>query len=109
MILVDSPRKYVTKLKSSYWFHVVSTVGSDELHEFAQKLGLSRSWFQSSAEGTASADHYDAHKNRHGRAIALGAALVTTRELAIRNYDRRITRRTHGEAGQPESLAKETR
>ena len=40
----------------------------DELHEFAEKLGLRKSWFQDK-----SIPHYDVSKSVRSKAIELGA------------------------------------
>lgn len=44
----------------------------DELHEFAARIGLRRSWFQTRA-GRPDKDHYDCTRTRRDRAILLGA------------------------------------
>lgn len=58
------------------WAHLVSDESYDELHEFAERLGLQREWFQG--------DHYDIPRDVRDRAIALGAVPVTSRELLTR-------------------------
>jgi uncharacterized protein DUF4031 len=55
---------------------MVSDVGFDELHDFAARLGIPRRRFQG--------DHYDLHPALRARAVALGAAEVTTSELVQR-------------------------
>lgn len=42
----------------------------DELHEFARRLGLRRSWYQG---GKKHFPHYDLTKNKRRQAIELGA------------------------------------
>jgi len=54
--------------------HMMSDTSLKELHDFAQQLGLKRSWFQN-----GSAPHYDLSKTKRREAIALGAT-----ELSIR-------------------------
>ena len=44
----------------------------DELHEFAERLGLRREWFQSKPERPEN-DHYDLGHRGRQRAIELGA------------------------------------
>jgi hypothetical protein len=44
----------------------------EELHEFAQRLGMPRRWFQS-RRGRPEKDHYDLTCARRDRAILLGA------------------------------------
>lgn len=58
------------------WAHLVSDESYDELHEFAARLGLERDWFQG--------DHYDVPTDYRDRAIELGAAPVSSRELVRR-------------------------
>lgn len=52
----------------------------EELHEFARKLGMRRSWFQ---PGRGRHPHYDLVKVRRDKAIALGAKAVSSRELVM--------------------------
>ncbi|MDD5589073.1 MAG: DUF4031 domain-containing protein [Candidatus Nanoarchaeia archaeon] len=56
--------------------HLISNHSREELHEFAKKMGLKRSWFQNHK-----IPHYDLLKNRSQLAIKFGAIVVTTREL----------------------------
>ncbi|MBN7458585.1 DUF4031 domain-containing protein [Mycobacteroides abscessus subsp. abscessus] len=51
------------------WSHLQADT-DDELHEFAERLGLKRSWFQK--PGTAIA-HYDVTDSKRAEAIRLGA------------------------------------
>jgi len=50
--------------------HMISD-NEAELHAFAQKLGLKRSWFHR--------DHYDISQSKKQEALALGAQDVTIR------------------------------
>ena len=90
MILVDGITEYseeVTRgLPSRRWCHMVSDVSEEELHAFAARLGLKRSWFQGRHNG-ASAAHYDLTPSKRALALKLGAGAVTARELVMRNYD----------------------
>ena len=52
----------------------------DELHEFAEQLGLKRAWFQSA--GTI--PHYDLTVYKRRQAVRLGASELTMREMALR-------------------------
>ena len=70
-----------------YWHsrcgHLVSDTSIEELHEFAENLGLRREWFQ-----VKSIPHYDLTGTVYELAIAQGAILVTSREIirrAVRN------------------------
>ena len=58
------------------WAHLVSDTDLDELHRFADQLGLERRWFQG--------DHYDVPAEVRDRALALGAEPVTSHELVRR-------------------------
>lgn len=58
------------------WAHLVSDESYEELHLFAELLGLERRWFQG--------DHYDIAADHRDRAIALGATPVPSRELVRR-------------------------
>jgi Protein of unknown function (DUF4031) len=58
------------------WCHLVSDASLEELHDFAQRLGVPRRAFQG--------DHYDLDEEGRARAIALGAVAVPSRELVTR-------------------------
>jgi hypothetical protein len=72
-ILVDAA---IWPWRGRRWAHLVSDVSLDELHAFAAGLGLQRTWFQG--------DHYDVPADVRDRAIALGAAPVSSAELVRR-------------------------
>ncbi|MEU2438970.1 DUF4031 domain-containing protein [Streptomyces rubradiris] len=55
------------------WSHLVSDVSYDELHAFADRLGLSRRSFDG--------DHYDLPEHRYADAVAAGAVEVGSREV----------------------------
>jgi hypothetical protein len=74
----------------SRWCHLFADT-EDELHEFAQKIGLRRSWYQipkgpggkGRAEPTslkAQMWHYDVTEGRRAAALLAGAVQVTRRE-----------------------------
>lgn len=56
------------KWRGREWSHLVAD-SLDELHTFADKLGLRRSWFQSKTHYP----HYDVTKSVRTRALAMGA------------------------------------
>ncbi|MFE3457377.1 DUF4031 domain-containing protein [Nocardiopsis aegyptia] len=56
--------------------HMVSDLSHEELHAFARGLGVSERAFDR--------DHYDIPAHLHERALALGAELVSGRELVTR-------------------------
>ena len=66
----------------------MSTTSYAELHEFAERAGISRRAFEG--------DHYDIPQERHADVVAAGATLVEGRELlvALRDSGLRIPKRT---------------
>jgi predicted kinase len=76
-ILVDELREYPeAALPFSAWCHMATDGSFDELHAFAERLGLRRAWFQR--------DHYDLPPRGRAAAVALGAEEVSTGELLRR-------------------------
>lgn len=73
MILVDPP---VWPAHGRTWAHLVSDTSFDELHRFAEALGLPRRSFHR--------DHYDLPAARYDDAVAAGATPVTSREVVAR-------------------------
>ncbi|GGM03286.1 hypothetical protein GCM10010129_53390 [Streptomyces fumigatiscleroticus] len=55
------------------WSHLVSDVSFDELHTFAETLGLPRRAFDG--------DHYDTPAHRYADAVAAGAVEISSREV----------------------------
>jgi hypothetical protein len=72
-ILVDEA---TWPFRGDRWAHLVSDVSYDELHEFAQGLGLRRLSFQG--------DHYDVPSVVRADALDKGAMAVSGRELVTR-------------------------
>jgi hypothetical protein len=72
-VLVDDA---VWPWRGRRWAHLVSDESYDELHAFAEQLGLPRHIFQG--------DHYDVPADVRDEAIALGAQAVPARELVRR-------------------------
>ena len=72
-ILVDPA---IWPWRDRLWSHLVSDTCYDELHDFAELLGVPRRAFQG--------DHYDIPADLRDTAIALGAQAVTGRELITR-------------------------
>lgn len=61
--------------------HLVSDASIEELHAFARKLGLLRIWFQDKP----GKPHYDImRESTRSKALALGAVMVTSKELRLR-------------------------
>ncbi len=71
MILVDQA---IWFHRGKRWAHLVSDSSYEELHKFAENLGLARGMFQK--------DHYDVNAELRELAIALGAEPVDFRVLA---------------------------
>ena len=89
MILVDPIRKYDTGPRGwPYWCHMatdnLADSGLEELHAFAQTLGLRREWFQNHPRHP----HYDLPPERRALALEMGAMPVSSKEL-VRRCSRR--------------------
>lgn len=83
-----------------YWHrrcgHLVSDTSIDELHQFAESLGLRREWFQ-----MKSIPHNDLTGVVYDLAIERGAVLVSSREIVLRavrmtEYNFRLEIQTEG-------------
>lgn len=72
-VLVD---RAIWRWRGRLWAHLVSDKSYEELHAFAERLGLRRASFQG--------DHYDIPADVRDRALALGAQPVPARELVQR-------------------------
>ncbi|WPN29891.1 DUF4031 domain-containing protein [Pseudomonas sp. P5_109] len=66
------------KWRGREWSHLVAD-SLDELHAFADRLGLRRSWFQSKTLYP----HYDVTKSVRTRALAMGAHGVDREKIVI--------------------------
>lgn len=64
----------------------------EELHAFAQRIGMRRSWFQTRA-GRPEKDHYDLTCARRDRAILLGAIPEAVEDGTLRRRAQREARR----------------
>lgn len=104
MILVDKIVEYggemlrKQNLHSRFWCHMVSDESADELHAFAAKLGLRRSWSQERPK--SSAHHYDLVPSKRALAVMLGAVEISSRELVMQNYDGFFRRREGASSAQ---------
>jgi len=74
-ILVDEP---IWWFKGRRWCHMVSDTSLDELHRFAEQLGVPPQGFQG--------DHYDIPDEMRLIALEEGAIAVTSRELVTALY-----------------------
>jgi hypothetical protein len=72
-ILIDAPNWWH---REHWWGHMVSDESYDELHDFAERLGVPRRGFER--------DHYDIPEHLHGSALEAGAQLVSSKELVTR-------------------------
>ena len=59
--------------------HLVSDNNLDELHFFAERIGLKRHWFQD-----GKVPHYDLKGVMVQRALVKGAVMVTSRDIVER-------------------------
>jgi hypothetical protein len=76
MIYVDQP---IHPWRGKKWCHLVAD-DIQELHDFAQKLGLKREWFQNHIIQP----HYDITAAKREAAINLGAKPITTKQMSGR-------------------------
>jgi hypothetical protein len=72
MILVDAA---IWRWRDRRWAHLVSDTSHEELHVFAEELGLRREWFQG--------DHYDVPEHVRLAAVERGAVEVEAREIVV--------------------------
>jgi len=71
------------RVVSSRWCHLMSDqIDPTELHEFAERIGLRRSWFQRGkrlgrpGEHDPAGDHYDVTEGKRRAAVAAGAVEI---------------------------------
>ncbi|GAB2753560.1 DUF4031 domain-containing protein [Streptomyces bullii] len=76
------------------WSHVISDVSFDELHAFAEGLGVPRRAFER--------DHYDLPAQRYADAVRAGAVQVSSREV-VRLLHAAGLRRPKGRAQSPDA------
>jgi hypothetical protein len=62
--------------------HLTSDVSAEELHRFAQRLGLRRDWASDVRQPKSSVLHYDLVASKRSLAITRGAVALTRREWA---------------------------
>jgi hypothetical protein len=70
MVYVDEPRTF--SLKFPDYCHIWSDGSDDELHAFADSIGLQRSWFQN-REGF---HHYDLSLRKRKMVLSKGATFM---------------------------------
>lgn len=74
MVYVDTLRTY----KSGKWCHMIAD-SDDELHAFANKIGLKREWWQPKNS------HYDLRPGVRDIAVKFGAKELSIKDLARLN------------------------
>ena len=72
-VLIDEPRWW---FRGRRWSHLVSDSDLEELHAFADRVGIPRRGFQG--------DHYDVPEDHRDEMLEAGAVLVESRELVRR-------------------------
>jgi hypothetical protein len=72
-VLIDEPRWW---FDGRTWSHLVSDHSLDELHAFAESLGIPRRGFHG--------DHYDVPEEYYSHVVESGAVPTPTRELVRR-------------------------
>ncbi len=82
MILIDPPH---AAGHGRFWSHLASDTSYDELHVFAQGIGIPERGFDR--------DHYDVPAERYDDVVAAGAVPVTSRELVARLHAAGLRRR----------------
>lgn len=88
-VYVDDWRQQATvRRHTSRWSHLFSDTSDEELHAFAGRLGLRRSYFQKAADPIQLRRHYDVTENVRAKALALGAKEITWRDAGrMRNAE----------------------
>lgn len=71
----------------------------EELHAFAARLGLKRSWFQSKP-GRPEMDHYDCTRSKRELALSLGAVDEDIRTSTRRTMARLARRKAEAASGE---------
>jgi hypothetical protein len=61
------------------WCHMVTDGDLEELHQFAEKIGMKRAWFQNHPRHP----HYDLRAGTRTKAIRAGAQILTRREFGL--------------------------
>lgn len=64
---------------SARWSHLTADT-KEELHAFADRLALNRTWFQDKGDGRW---HYDVTDSKREQAIKLGAQAIDIRDMGV--------------------------
>ena len=81
-VLIDPPE---SPGHGRMWSHLASDESYEELHAFAERLGIPRRGFDR--------DHYDIPSERYADVVAAGAVPVTSRVLVARLHASGLRRR----------------
>ena len=69
---------WTKRYASTQWCHMATdNLDLEKLHQFAERIGLKRSWFQTHPK----VPHYDITASKRAIAIQLGAKPVSAKEL----------------------------
>lgn len=82
--------------RGTMYCHMMTDGNIEELHTFAQRLGLKRAWFQDKPSGA----HYDLSQNKRWQAIRMGAVAVSAHEM-LRKCSPRLKAIIDGENEKP--------
>lgn len=74
----------IHKWRNDLWGHLTSDGGLEELHVFAQSIGLKREWFQDPVEDGISHPHYDVNVSKRALAVERGATEQSSEESVQR-------------------------
>lgn len=90
---------YVDNMQARYgrmiMSHMIAST-DEELHAMADRIGVSRRWWQSPEMSSGS--HYDICASSRAKALRFGAIEITMRQAAAMNFRRQKT----GSIGSPE-------
>jgi hypothetical protein len=65
------------------WCHLTTDGSLEELHQFAEKIGMQRAWFQNKR-----VPHYDLRKSGRDIALQKGAVFMSAREQVSKGIGR---------------------
>jgi hypothetical protein len=79
-----TPRTEQARRSGNRWCHMVTdSADLEELHRFAERLGLKRAYFQPHA----TLPHYDLVPSKRALAIRYGAVAISAQELVKKNFE----------------------
>lgn len=83
-VYVDGAENSLGRMKMCHM--IADTI--DELHSMAEAIGMKREWYQK-----LSFPHYDVAKGRKQKALKLGAAEISRRELVLKMRELRASKK----------------